>query len=106
MAPLAKTNRRPRSLLAIAILAVALAACVPGLSDRPGYNQAVTCDAAVPLHTRLTSAVEAGKLDAHLREVEALNARYRAACAEGRPIAGEVTALLDDISAILMEVEQ
>jgi hypothetical protein len=91
-------------MLAIALVAF-LAACSPQLAERPGYQQAVTCDAVAPLHQRLTAEVTAGKLDDRLAEVQALNNRYRAVCAEGLPAVGQASALLDDIAAILAGVE-
>ena len=95
----------PRSILAVAFVALLATACTPQLAERPGYSQAVTCDAVAPLHQRLEVAVRQGSLDSRLDEVQALNNRYRAVCAEGQPLPGQAAALLDDIALILQGVE-
>ena len=101
---LAKERPMPRSILALALVGL-LAACTPQLAERPGYSQAVTCDAVAPLHQRLEVAVRQGSLDDRLDEVQALNNRYRAVCAHGEALPGQAAALLDDIALILQGVE-
>ena len=102
---LAKERPMPRSILAVAFVALLATACAPQLAERPGYSQAVTCDAVAPLHQRLEVAVRQGGLDDRLGEVQALNDRYRAVCAHGEPLPGQAAALLDDIALILQGVE-
>ena len=94
-----------RKIILVIPVLLAMAACGSTLQEQPGYSQAITCNAVAPLHQRLEVEVRAGKLDDHLVEVQVLNNRYRAVCAEGQPLPGQAAALLDDLAVILSGVK-